>query len=89
MTDRRPPKILKYVVPAACDLLSSLLEYVSIIKLNGSTYQFLNNGMLITAGIFSYFMTRVAFNRNQIWGGVIAFVALLIATGSELLGENK
>lgn len=89
MSDKLPAKAYKYAIPACCDLISSLLEYISIIKLTGSTYQFMINATILTTSGFAYILTKTPLNRNQIWGGVIALIALMTASASVLFDQDS
>lgn len=79
------PKSYQYIVPAAFDLISAILQYIAIGMISGSTYQFMRSGALIFTALFSKLLTKAAFKKHQKWGCGIAFVGVLIVALSELL----
>jgi len=80
MSDKRRPNPFLYAIPALCDLFCTILEYIAISMTTDSTQQFMRNGMILTTALFVRLLTKVAFKRNQIFGGLIALLALVIAS---------
>lgn len=89
MSGKVPPKFYHYILPSLFDFLSAGCYYTALNFINGSTFQFIRCGSIITTGIFSYCLTRIKFKKNQYIGSGIAFTALLLTAFTEYFQHRE
>lgn len=86
---RPPVPIQLIIIPAACDFLSSCLQYIALNFIPASIYQMLKGGGIITTFIFSYMLMKPIVKRSQISGCLLALVGIIIVGIAALIFNNN
>lgn len=85
---KTPHKPYIFFIPALSDCCSSILQYMGLAFIPGSTYVMFKGAAIITTAIFSKILVKMVIERRHIIGCALAIVGLVIVGGSGYFGSD-
>ena len=73
------------MIPPLCDMCSTTLQYFALNFVNGSIYQMLRGGTIVTTFIFSLIILKIKARREQLIGSGMAILGVVIVGVSGLV----
>lgn len=73
-----------FIVPALSDAMSSMLQYMGLAIISGSTYMMFKGASIVTTAIFSRILVRMVIEKRHLAGCGLAILGLTIVGASGL-----
>ena len=84
-----PHKKWVFAVPAFSDALSSMLQYMGLSFISGSTYMMFKGASIVTTAIFSRILVKMVIQKRHITGCGLAILGLTIVGSSGFFSKNE
>ena len=81
-TGKTPHKPYIFFVPAFSDAISSILQYMGLAFIAGSTYVMFKGASIVTTAIFSKILVKMVIEKRHIAGCGAAIIGLVIVGSS-------
>lgn len=86
---KTPHKFYYFLIPALADACSSMLQYMGLNFISGSTYLMFKGASIVTTAIFSKILFNMAIERRHWIGCGAAIVGLVVVGASGLLTSDS
>lgn len=78
-----------FIVPALADSCSSMLQYMGLSFISGSTYQMFKGASIVTTAIFSKILVNMVLEKRHFVGCGMAILGILIVGSSSFIESNS
>lgn len=85
---KTPHSFRVFIIPALADACSSILQYIGMVYISGSTYMMFKGAILVTTALFSKILFKMKLERRHIVGGGLALAGLVVVGLSELFDQK-
>ena len=86
---KKPHNRLIFLVPALSDAISSMLQYIGLTLITGSTYMMFKGTTIVTTAVFSKILVRMVIEKRHIAGCSLAIMGLVVVGASGLLEKSS
>lgn len=83
-----PHKKWVFSIPALSDALSSMLQYMGLAFISGSTYMMFKGASIVTTAIFSKILVGMVIEKRHITGCGLAILGLVVVGSSGFFGKS-
>ena len=74
---KSPHKFYVFAIPGLCDASLSIMQYMALNFISGSTYRILIGATIITTLLFSKILLKIVILKRQLMGCGFAFIGLI------------
>ena len=86
---KNPHRPYIFFVPAFSDAISSILQYMGLAFIAGSTYVMFKGASIVTTAIFSRILVKMTIEKRHIAGCGAAVIGLVIVGSSGFFGSDS
>lgn len=86
---KKPHKFYYFLIPAFADACSSVLQYMGLNFISGSTYLMFKGASIVTTALFSKILFDMVIQRRHLVGCGAAIVGLIIVGASGFVNKSS
>lgn len=80
---------LLLAIPSLCDYIASTMQYIALNFIQGSIYQIIKGGIIITTAILFKIVLKINIESHQKLGCILAFIGIAIAGFSNIYFKEQ
>lgn len=86
---KTPHRFFIFLIPGLCDASLSIMQYMALNFISGSTYRILVGGSIVTTLLFSKLLLKIKIERRQVVGCGMGVLGLLLVGFSGLIESSQ
>jgi drug/metabolite transporter (DMT)-like permease len=86
---KTPHKFYYFLVPGFWDITLSVMQYMALSFISGSTYKILQGGAIVTTLVFSRILLKIVIEKRHVIGCSLGIVGLVIIGLSSFINSSS